>query len=179
TRARPRTPPQPQPVARRHLAVAFRQALDRNRSRSRSNASSFHDQRIARPGLAHIGFETELRLRPRSDGDGRPAPTCDRYRVALATAQRHLYRPRPDTDVAHLHGRSSAPASRESVACRRSGVKRALHDDEQKPIRRLLLLRETGTLGRRVARISRCWVGRTAAVMTRRPAPPRRVIALA
>jgi hypothetical protein len=75
--------------------------------------------------------------------------------VALATAQRHLYRPRPDTDVAHLHGRSSAPASRESVACRRSGVKRALHDDEQKPIRRLLLLRETGTLGRRVARISR------------------------
>jgi hypothetical protein len=67
--------------------------------------------------------------------------------VALVTAQRHPYRPRPDTDVTHLHGRSSAPASRESVACRRSGVKRAPHDDEQKPIRRLLLVHETGTLG--------------------------------
>jgi hypothetical protein len=29
-------------------------------------------------------------------------------------------------------------------------------DDEEKPIRRLLIRHETGTLGRRVARIPRC-----------------------
>lgn len=90
--------------------------------------------RIGDLDLARIGSETEPCLRPRSDGDGRQAPTCDGYRAALPTAQRHLYGPR-------RHRRRTPPTAaaalplRQSEACPRSGLRALAQDDDQRAAR--------------------------------------------